>query len=86
MKLITWNLNGRHNRTQQQVEALAAHCSDIVALQEVTAHSLSELQTALAVRGWSASWMDLPPSPRPTGRACIGSLSPAGFRYNFPRN
>ena len=51
MKLITWNLNGRRNRTQQQVEALAAQGTDLVALQEVTAHSLPELRTALVARG-----------------------------------
>lgn len=50
MKLVTWNLNGRRNRTQQQVEALAAQGPDLVALQEVTAHSLPELRTALAAR------------------------------------
>lgn len=52
MKLMTWNLNGRRNRTQQQVEALAAQGPDLVALQEVTAHSLPELRTALVARGW----------------------------------
>jgi endonuclease/exonuclease/phosphatase family metal-dependent hydrolase len=50
MKLITWNLNGRRNRTLQQVEALAAQGTDLVALQEVTANSLPELRTALAAR------------------------------------
>lgn len=51
MKLITWNLNGRRNRTQHQVAALADQGPDIVALQEVTVHSLPELRIALAARG-----------------------------------
>jgi exonuclease III len=51
MKLITWNLNGRRNRAQQQVEALAARGPDIVALLEATVRSFPELRTVLVAEG-----------------------------------
>lgn len=68
MKLITWNLNGRRNRTLRQVEALAAHGPDIVAPQEVTVHSLPDLRTALAAWGLRHivdGFAAIPPTDRP---------------------
>ena len=46
MRLLTWNLNARRN-VDGQVAAIAAHQPDVVALQEVTARTVSVLRTTL---------------------------------------
>jgi exonuclease III len=46
VRLLTWNLNARRN-VDGQVAAIAAHQPDVVALQEVTARTVSVLRTTL---------------------------------------
>jgi len=46
VRLLTWNLNARRD-VDGQVAAMAACSPDVVALQEVTARSVSLLRAAL---------------------------------------
>jgi exonuclease III len=65
MKVISWNLAGRLGHIPQQVEMLASHTPDLLALQEVTQPGLVLLRPLLADRGLihQADSFELAPCP-----------------------
>jgi exonuclease III len=54
MRLLTWNLNGRRH-VGGQATAITDRSPDIIALQEVTRHSVVLLRQALVASGCLAS-------------------------------
>jgi endonuclease/exonuclease/phosphatase family metal-dependent hydrolase len=52
MKLISWNVAGRHGKQPKQLQALAAREPDVIALQEVTRTTAPLWRDALEHRGF----------------------------------
>jgi endonuclease/exonuclease/phosphatase family metal-dependent hydrolase len=75
--VISWNLNGRTNRVVEQVAAVAERRPDIVALQEVTTHSVTAITAHLAAAGLpntTNSFELAPPEFVPSGPRRYGQL------------
>lgn len=77
VRLVTWNVAGRVARHRDQARVVAAVDADIVALQEVTARTLSLWQAALAGMGYCGCETALGAGRVATGRRALGVLTAA---------
>ena len=82
VRLISWNLNGRREKTGAQVAAVLLRDPDVVALQEVTYSSLPILRGALAEGGLTQivdSFALAPIDFRPQGARRYGQLTASRY-------
>lgn len=97
LRLISWNVNNRVGRLDEQAAAISAHHPDLVALQEVTARTAPLWRAALAAHGLPHGADSFQLAPRPdrlagprrygelvASRWPLAALPPEGFAIPWP--